>query len=317
MLPFLENLRVSVEWVDRRPLGRTAIEVPLRLALERLRPAGALHALGDPIEGTWRGPENLAELGGGATGGAALFLAVLGASAGRHRTRRWPLLAIAALGFLGLLAGAHMPVVSAPFGMVPLLRDSLVKRLALWWVLAAAILTAAAIERLRDAPARSRRLAVAAGAAAMLASLAVALAIGDSPSAERPLMWIAEAAPIVLAVIAMALIVTTSSGDTTRRARFGAGVALLLCALVLPRLWLFAGWIPATPPEGFYQGTASLNVVIQRLPRSAANRVPRRRSRSSPAAALRGILRSRRDPFVRPDGVGDLPSLLQRGDRAG
>jgi hypothetical protein len=34
--------------------------------------------------------------------------------------------------------------------------------------------------------------------------------------------------------------------------------------LVPPRLWSFASWIPSTSPAGFYPGTPSLNVVVQR-----------------------------------------------------
>ncbi|HEX2463828.1 MAG TPA: YfhO family protein [Thermoanaerobaculia bacterium] len=270
LLPFVENLRVSIEWVDRRPLGRTNVEAPLRVALERLRPAGALHALGDPNRNTWRGPENLAELGGGATGGAALFLAILGVATPPRRARRWTLLAIAAAGLLGLLAGAHMPVVSAPFGMVPLLRDTLLKRLALWWVLATAVLVAAGTDAIRDATARSRRAAIAASLAAVAASVAVGLAIGGSPPTEMARMTMAEGVPIVLALIAALLIAIDASIDARRPARFAAGVALLLCALVVPRLWLFAGWIPTTGPAGFYPGTAALNVVVRRL-----NEMPR------------------------------------------
>jgi hypothetical protein len=258
LLPFLDNLRVSVEWVDRRPLGRTGVEASLPDAIERLRPAGALHALGDPLEGTWRGPENLAELGGAATGGAALFLALAGVAASVRRPRRPALLWIAAVGLVGLLVGAHTPLVSAPFGMIPLLEDTLLKRLALWWVLSISILVAVAVDAAGVAAARRRYIVGAAASAA----LAVAMAMATAPRAEIARMAALEEVPIVLAVVAVALLAAWARSD--HPARRIAGAAFLLCALVPTRLWSFASWIPSTSPAGFYSGTPSLHVVVQR-----------------------------------------------------
>jgi hypothetical protein len=258
LLPFIDNLRVSVEWVDRRPLGRTGVEVSLRDAIERLRPAGALHAHGDPVAATWRGPENLAELGGAATGGAALFLALLGVATSFSRPRRPALWWIAAVGLVGLLVGAHTPLVSAPFGMVPLLEDTLLKRLGLWWVLSISILVAAAVDAAGVASSRARHLVVAAA----LAALAVVLAMAGSPRAEIARMAGLEVAPMVLAVVAVTSIAAWArSGRPASRV---AGAALLLCALVPARPWVFASWIPSTSPAGFYAGTPSLHVAVQR-----------------------------------------------------
>ena len=198
-------------------------------------------------------------------------------------------------------------------------KDTLLKRLALWWVLAVAILAAAAIDALRDAAARSRRLADRRrrrGDCSRRSRSRSRSVTRHRPSGLE--CGSPRACPSSWRSIATALIASTRRrADTTRRARFGAGVALLLCALVLPRLWLFARWIPATPPEGFYRAPPSLNVVHPAAARSAASRLPRHRYRSGAAAALRRILRSRGDPLLRPDGVGYLPSLPQRRDRAG
>jgi hypothetical protein len=142
LLPFVANLRVSAEWAGREDRRRQT-EVPLGAAVERLAPAAAQLALGDPRRKTWEGPENLAELGGGAVGAATLAAAALAFAGGtgpRARRRRRLALLLVAVGVVGLLVGAHFPLLSKPFGWLPVLRDSLLKRLALWWVLAAALL---------------------------------------------------------------------------------------------------------------------------------------------------------------------------------
>ena len=77
LLAVVENLRVSAEWELQREARRTQIEVPLQSALERLRPVAALLALGDPLDESFAGPDNLAELGGGALGAGALTLVLV------------------------------------------------------------------------------------------------------------------------------------------------------------------------------------------------------------------------------------------------
>jgi hypothetical protein len=257
LLPFVDALRASTEWIVRRPAGRTHVEAPLRDALERMRPAGALHALGDPLTGTWRGPENLAELGGAATGGGALLLAALAlcAPGARRAQHLW----IALIGAIGLAVGAHTPVVSFVFGWLPLMKDTLLKRLSLWWVLAVALLAAAAIDALRGADPR-RRLAVRAAVvvAALIAFAAVARVAVLAPPADTSRIWTWEGLPV--AAVALALLWWPRRGHA-------AAVALLVAALVAPRVTLFDGWIPVTPPEGFYVGSPAIEVLLDHLRR--------------------------------------------------
>jgi hypothetical protein len=255
LFPFLDNLRMSTEWLDRRPHGRTHVEIPLKDTLERLRPAGALLALGTPLDGSWRGPENLAELGGAATGGAALFLAVFALTSAPRAERR-AIWTIAAIGVLGLLVGAHMRIVSAPFGWLPLLGDSLLKRLSLWWVLAVVLLAAAGTEALVDAGRRSGRFLVATASAAIVSALAVAQAFATSPPATHARLWQLEILPIVAAIGAVMLF---------RYARPLVAVVALLASLVVPRVALFDGWIPKAPPEAFYLGTRAHAYLLDRL----------------------------------------------------
>jgi hypothetical protein len=181
LLPFVDNLRVSSEWVLRRDSG-TVVEVPPAESVERLRPVLALFALGDPRDGSWRGPENLAELAGGSLGAAALLLAFVALAApGRRRLA----LALLALGLLGLAVSIHLPGLSRPFGAVPLLRESLLKRLSLWFALAVSLLAALGVDawRLR----RRRRAPAAAAGAGRAAS-------GPEPAAAHPAESAARAA---------------------------------------------------------------------------------------------------------------------------
>ncbi len=293
LLPFVENLAVSAEWQLRRDERRQQFEVPLPAAAERLAPAAALLVHGDPRRDTWTGPENLAELGGGALGAGALLLAPLALSGRRRRLAA----ALLALGVAGLLVAAHVPGISAPFGWLPLLRDSLLKRLTLWWALGAALAAALAVERLRRAgsgrgagmggwllgagggaallvlgvglvylgPETPRLLGWELGALAAAAAGAALLAAGPARStASEPAVeeagpgdprWTAPAAAVAAA---------GRRGIAHRRRRL-AGWLLLAAALVVPRAALFDGWVPAASADSFYPETLAIRHVRERL----------------------------------------------------
>lgn len=290
LLPFVENLAVSAEWQLRRDERRQQIEVPLPAALERLAPAVALLVHGDPRRDTWTGPENLAELGGGALGAGALILAPLAVSGRRRRLAA----ALLALGVAGLLVAAHVPGISAPFGWLPLLRDSLLKRLTLWWALGAALAAALAVERLRRAGSGRGAgmggwLLGAGGGVALLVLGAGLVYVG--PETPRLLGW--ELAALAAAAAGAALLAAGSArspapepaageppGDRRwtapasavsaaghggfRRRRL-AGWLLLAAALVVPRAAFFDGWVPAASADGFYPETLAIRHVRERL----------------------------------------------------
>jgi hypothetical protein len=258
LLPFVDNLVVSTEWRHRSAAG-TVVEVPLAESLVRLKPAFALRAYGSPIAGTWSGPENLVELGGGAVGAGALLLAAVAVAGARGRRRRW-VLAILVLGLLGLAVSIHLPVVSWPFGEIPLLRESLLKRLSIWWALAVALAAAAGVDAWRErlAALRAERGGLggwwaAVGVAALAVALAVAWAAGPPWQATRA---VAVAEWGGLAAVAAALAVPL---------RPALAAPLLVLALLLPRVPLFDRWVPVADPASFYAETDATRFVADGL----------------------------------------------------
>ena len=275
LLPFVDNLLVSTEWRENRAERRHEIEVSPADSVTRLAPAATLLALGDPRDGTWEGPENLAEVGGGAMGSVALFLAALaffpaaagaGGPGGVGRTRRRLALLLLGIGLVGLLVGAHVPWISKPFGWLPLLRDSLLKRLSLWWVLAVSLLAALGVDRARRL-ARTRPVAVAAGVTAAAGALLLAVVANSAPAAERPRILVLELVALAagLAVVLSAI----AARKAGRRAPFA--LAGLAAALLLPRVALFAGWVPVGTADSFYPDTLAIRSVAEKL--AAAERV--------------------------------------------
>lgn len=257
LLPFVDNLRVSAEWEFRSDAG-TVVELPLERSLTRLRPAFALYALGDPVAGNWTGPENLAELGGGSLGVAALVLALL-ALAGGGPHRRWLAALLLTVGLVGLAVSVHTPGISRPFGAVPLLRESLLKRLSLWWVLAGSLLAAVGFEVWWRRGGETR-MRLAALAAVLAVALAVAWAGGPPGAPGTGWEW------GTLAAVALLLL----AGPRWRPGGVAVAAGLLLVALLLPRAALFARWVPAVSAAGFYAETPSTRYVAQRLAESDA-----------------------------------------------
>ncbi|HEX6203805.1 MAG TPA: YfhO family protein [Thermoanaerobaculia bacterium] len=258
LLPFVDNLVVSTEWRHRSAAG-TVVEVPFAESLVRLKPTFALRALGNPLAGTWTGPENLVELGGGAVGAGALLVAALAVVAARGRRRRWAA-AILVVGLLGLAVSVHLVGVSKPFGAVPLLRESLLKRLSLWWALGAALAVAVGVDAWRERLAawRGERGGLpgwwaAVGGAAATVAIAVAWAAGP-PWRGSTAVQVAEWGGLAAAVLVLALPL-----------RGGLGVPLLLLALLLPRVPLFDRWVPVADPASFYAETDATRFVAGRL----------------------------------------------------
>jgi hypothetical protein len=276
LLPLVENLTHSVEWTEFRGERRSYGALPLPASLERLAPVAALLAFGDPRRDTWDGPENLVEVGGAALGAPALLLALLafapharGSSAWRADRSR--LAVLLALGLIGVLVGAHAPLVTAPFTWVPLLRDTLLTRLGLWWVLAGSILAGAGAAAVVSGRVGASRAWASAAAVAAIVVLAQRGAPADEPARIAAL----ELAPLLVLLPVVLGLRAPERGSATRfasgerwrlpTARILACGVLALAALVVPRGVLFARWIPVTPIEGFYPPTPSTALVAGRL----------------------------------------------------
>lgn len=245
LLPFLDNLSVSVEWQRRRAGLRDSIEVPATEAVARLAPSLTPLAFGDPLSDAWSGPENVVELAGGSVGVAALLLVPAAFALGRRR--KW-LAVWLGLGVTGLLVAAHMPWISRPFGEMPLLEESLLKRLTLWWALAAPVLAAHGIEALRRGRGRRTTVVAAAVGAVLLALLGWSL-----PASLLPAGVPMEALALGLGLLA------------ALELRRAAAVALLAAALLVPRAVLFSRWVPVASAYTFYPETAAVRLVEERL----------------------------------------------------
>ncbi|MEP7011475.1 MAG: YfhO family protein [Acidobacteriota bacterium] len=245
LLPFVETLRTSAEWDRRQHHVPQRFEIPLKRALPRLAPAFDLLAFGDPIGGTWLGPENLAELGGGSLGSAALLLAPLALLARKRRGLAFILLG---LGLAGLLAAAHMPWIWWPFGAVPFLERTLVKRLCLWWALGGSVAAAIGLENLRRG--RGRRTATAVGLVLAAGLAALALAYPTARTISN------------LGLELGALGIALCAGLALRSRRSGRlAAALVLAALIAPRAGLFSRWVPLSSAASFYPETEPIRAV--------------------------------------------------------
>lgn len=254
LLPMVENLTASAEWQFGRGERRLQGEASLAAAGERLAPAVTLYAHGDPRRDTWSGSENLAELGGGSVGAAGLLLALVSLGGRRRRLAA----VLLALGLLGLLAAAQTPLVARPFSWVPLLADSLLKRLSLWWVLATAAAAALGIDRLRRMGRGERTEWLGLGGLGVAGLVAAAGLAAPAPG--RALGW-------QLAGLAAAGVGGWLLGPGRRRLgrRQVLAVVLVAAAVVVPRAGLLAGWVPATTADGFYPQTLATRFVAERL----------------------------------------------------
>ncbi len=248
LLPFVENLLVSHEWGERQAGRHQDVELPLAEAVERAWPALDLLALGNPFDGTFRGPENLAEIGG--AGVALAALALVPAAFSRRRYRRMAALWLL-VGLLGWLASIHLPWVSRPFGLVPLLADTLLKRLSLWWVVAVSVLAGFGAANLLRTERHSLGRWGVAGAAVGLAGLLRLLAeLALAPRTIAQELW---ALGSLAAVTLMVLLLPR---------RFFAPALMVL--VLAPQVALFSRWIPRASAFSFYPSTPAVRYVQER-----------------------------------------------------
>ncbi|MDY7095295.1 MAG: YfhO family protein [Acidobacteriota bacterium] len=278
LLPFVENLLVSAEWQHRQetdPLG----SLPWGDAAERLAPAVDLLYFGHPLGapslgglslgglaegssttlGTWRGPENLAELGGGATSLAALALAALAlGTALRSRSQTStgaasPILWLA-LGTLGLAVSVHTPGLMELMNTLPLLGTSLLKRLSLWWALAVAVAAALGWDHLRsDERMTSRSTLLFLGITAVALAAVTGWLLGRSATVRTLPELFFLGAPLVLLLPLAAL--------AGRRLRASTAAALWMPLLLVPPAAFFGPWVPLSSADSFYPTTPAIDFI--------------------------------------------------------
>lgn len=267
LLPFLENLVVSAEWQRRGEIGGFPPEAPWDVATAQLSFAVTPWAYGDPrrlgADGVPPGPNNAAELGGGAVGAAALLLVVAAFVRGADRRTEvsgssaepWsphPALWLG-LGLVGVLVGAQVPGISRLLAVLPLMGLTILGRLSLWTAVAAAVLAAVGWDRLKDLRGEPRRRPVFLLAIALVGLPLVLVAVLLPASRAFPGIPL-EALALVAAAVAIACLV---------RGRFFRSALLLLAfALVLPRAVTFHGWIPVASSLSFYPDTLAVRHVL-------------------------------------------------------
>lgn len=295
LLPFLENLTVSHEWQRRGQWSGWSQEAPWERALIQGAFAATPWAWGDPrltgLDDPTPGPDNAPELAGGAVGAAALMLVVAGLvrrrdpgtgpPAGVDSRVPEPAGRIPApwlwlgLGLLGALVAAQTPVVSGALSRLPLLEKSVLGRLSLWWAVAASVLGALGLERLRRGE-RGSLLGAALGGLGVV--LGLALVVKLLPAS---LLWRGvplEAVALLVAGIAALLLARgggrgggSGSGGSEHDRRMWPGAILALAVLVLPRVLVFHGWVPVASALSFYPDSLAVRHV-QELEAQLADR---------------------------------------------
>lgn len=285
LLPFVENLVVSAEWQRRDVIGGFPSEAPWGVATAQLAFAVTPWAYGDPRvlgeDGEPLGPNNAAELGGGAVGAVAWLLVIAAllrpplprpvrraasSEPGARPLSPHPALWLG-LGLVGVLVGAQVPGISRLLAALPLMGLTILGRLSLWAALAAAVLAAAGWDRLTELRGELRLGPPFLLAVALVASPLVLVAVllpSSRAFAGIPL----EALALAAAAVSVGRLV---HGRWVRPA-----LVLLALALVLPRAITFHGWIPVASSLSFYPDTLAVRHVqeqIQEAPPAAGWRV--------------------------------------------
>ena len=279
--PFVENLGVSAEWQRRDEIGGFPAEASWDVAARQLAFAVTPWACGDPrrlgADGEPRGPNNAAELGGGAVGAAAWLLIVAAflrlsarrkASPEAAASRRPPHPASPqpgiwlGLGVIGVLVGGQVPGISRLLAALPLMDLTILGRLSLWAAVAGAVLAAGGWDRLRELRSEESGLGpswlLPVAFVALPLVLVAVLLPGSRAFPGVPL----EVLGLAAAAVALGLFVR---GRWVRPAR-----VLFVLALVLPRAITFHGWIPVASSLSFYPDTLAVRYVQEQIRKERA-----------------------------------------------
>lgn len=270
LLPFVDNLLVSAEWQRRDEIGGFPAAAPWGTAIAQLAFAVTPWAYGDPRvlgeDGEPLGPNNAAELGGGAVGAVAWLLVIAAllrsplrraerqtttARAVCERSSPHPALWLG-LGLIGVLVGAQVPGISRLLAALPLMGLTILGRLSLWAAVGAAVLAAVGWDRLEELRGKIRfgpsfLLGVVLPAFPLL--LVAVLLPASRVFPGIPL----EVLGLIAGAVAIACLV---------RGRWVPPALVLLgLALVVPRGITFHGWIPVASSLSFYPDTLAVRHV--------------------------------------------------------
>ena len=165
------------------------------------------------------------------------------------------------VGAAGLLVSVHLAWFSRPFAEVPLLRESLLKRLSIWWSLAMAVLAGLGMGRWLEGEVPFFRPALFSSAAA---AMAVSLAAGG-PFRSVPAVTVWEWVPLLVAAVVLCAVPWLGARGGRRRMVERGVVVLLFALLLAPPVALLGGWVPAVSSAGFYAETTATRFVAERL----------------------------------------------------
>jgi len=261
LLPLLEVLRQTLQWALRQHTTALATAAPPALAFSRLLASAVPPALDLPPAG---GPPPLLLPLASAYAGSVLWgPALYGLARGRWRGR----FVVAALGAIGVCAGAKMPGIYTLLGHLPLFATALNERLVFAGGLAVALLAALGVEawlseaEKEGAPAgrAARGITRAAALAAVSFLAALAFLWPACRAAGFPAGQLATWALWALAPLAAAVAIPLATRRSRRAAVWGA--AALVAVLAVQRTAEMGSFYPTLPARAFYPRVAPLDAL--------------------------------------------------------
>jgi 2-polyprenyl-3-methyl-5-hydroxy-6-metoxy-1,4-benzoquinol methylase len=267
LLPLVEVLQQTLQWLLRKGSTTISAALPAAEAWRRLAAVLLPSMVYDPQPGL-SGPSGstpylisplFSAYAGSVLWGPALYGLIRGHWRGRYL--------LAALGLVGMLAGAKMPWVYPFLGRLPLFSMAINERLVFVGAFATATLAALGMEAwLRSAekgerPRASRGLAVACAAAAVGYAVVLVPLFPHSAEAGYPelamdrwLVW--SLVPLlVVALMAGLTLIPRLSG------RAGVLAAALVAVLAVQRAGEMGSFYPTVPARAFYPRVAPLDAL--------------------------------------------------------
>ena len=265
LLPVVEVLRQTLQWVLRRNAVNLTAAVPIGEALRRLVASAVPPSLDLPRNDP--APPLFLPLVSAYAGSVLWGPALYGLARGPRRRDR---LTLGAIGLVCLCAGARMPGIYPLIGRLPLFSSSLNERLVFGAALATACLAALGVEAWLLAAERgegrraARELALAvilaAGAFGLAAArlVPVARAYGyPAPGLARWVLW----ALLPLAPLLLALAIAAARGLPASPRRLGWAAAALVALLALQRTGEMGSYYPTVPAGAFYPRVPPLDAL--------------------------------------------------------
>ncbi len=261
LLPVVEVLRQTVQWVLRQRSTNLSAAVPAAEAFRRLVASAVPPVLDLPRSDP--APPLYMPLASAYAGSVLWGPALYGLVRGPRRNRR-DRLTLGAIGLVSLCAGARMPGIYPLIGRLPLFSASLNERLVFGGALATAFLAALGVDAWLQAAERgesrraARELALAVVVAAAVFGLAAARLVPTAraygyaaPTLARWELW--ALAPLAALFLALALPAAGGLPRSARSARWlGWAAAALVALLAVQRTGEMGSFYPTVPAGAFY-----------------------------------------------------------------